>query len=168
MAQFRPEEMFRVLARHKVAYVLIGGVAATLHGSNLRTGDVDICPARSKENLKRLAEALLEMEPRIRSAGTPEGTRFQCDAKFFAQTQMCNLTTRFGDLDISFEPAGTSGHEDLRAHAVEFDLDGLRVPTASLEDVIRSKAAAGRPKDLAALPTLRMLREEIVRRKGRG
>src|SRR5262245_10325385 len=100
MAEFRPEEIFRLLERHHVDYVLIGGVAATLHGSNLRTGDVDICPASDPKNLKRLAEALNAMHARIRASDTREGLRFQCDATFLSQMERYKLATDFGDFDI--------------------------------------------------------------------
>ena len=70
---------------------------------------------------------------------------------------MLNLTTGLGELGIAFQPAGTEGYEDLLRHVERNDLDGLVVPVASLEDVIRSKRAAGRAKDAAALPTLETL-----------
>jgi hypothetical protein len=157
VARFQPEELLRVLERHAVRYVLVGGLAATLHGSPLRTGDADICPAREAENLDRLAAALREMNARIRTADAPEGVAFACDAWFLSQVTLLNLTTAFGDLDLAFQPAGTQGYEDLRQRSEQYDLGGLVVPTAALEDVIRSKQAAGRAKDHAALPTLRTL-----------
>ena len=160
MPRFQPEEIFRVLAHHRVDYVLIGGLAATLHGSNLRTGDADICPARKGENLERLASALVEMGAHIRTPDVPEGLPFSCDSEFLSKVQLLNLTTRFGDFDISFQPSGTSGYEDLLRTMVQYDLEGLIVPVASLEDVIRSKEAAGRAKDLQQLPTLRLLLRE--------
>jgi predicted nucleotidyltransferase len=162
--RFQPEEIFRVLDRHEVEYVVIGGIAATLHGSNLRTGDVDICPSRSLQNLSRLAAALKEMDARIRTADVPDGLPFACDAEFIAGIDLLNLVTRFGDFDISFVPAGTSGYEDLARKAVRVDLEPVIVPVAALEDVIRSKRAAGRPKDLQQLPTLEILLEELRRR----
>jgi hypothetical protein len=168
MPRFQPEEIFRALERHGVRYVLIGGLAATLHGSNLRTGDVDICPAADPDNLVRLAEALREMEARVRAPGATEGLRFACDAEILARTELANLTTRFGDFDLSFRPSGTDGYEDLRQGASDLDLDGLSVPTASLDDVIRSKEAAGRAKDQAHLPVLRLLRDEARRLADRG
>ncbi len=80
-----------------------------------------------------------------------------------------NLRTRFGDLDLSFEPSGTGGYEDLSPRAVRFDLgQGLVVPAAALEDVIRSKEAANREKDRQALPALRLLLEKIRERSGGG
>ena len=156
--------MLRTLEGHGVRYLLIGGLAATLHGSPLRTGDADICPARDPENLERLAAALRELQARIRAADAPDGVSFACDARFLGQVELLNLTTVRGDLDIAFRPHGTTGYDDLAPHSVRYDLEGLIVPVASLDDVIRSKRAAGRMKDHAALPTLEALR---ARRQGR-
>jgi hypothetical protein len=122
------------------------------------TTDADICPARDRENLQRLANALNELRARIRTADTPGGLAFGCDATFLSRIEVAlNLTTRFGDLDLSIVPSGTGGFEDLRQHAITISLAGHPVAVASLEDVIRSKEAANRPKDQAALPTLRLL-----------
>lgn len=158
--------MFRVLAEHEVRYVLIGALAATLHGSPIRTGDADICPARDRQNLERLAAALQEMGARIRSDAVEGGAEFTCDAEFLDRMQLCNLVTDHGDFDLSFVPTGTEGYEDLAERAVLYDLDGVTVPVASLVDVIRSKEAAGRRKDLEALPTLRELLHERWSREG--
>lgn len=157
--------MLRTLERHHVRYVVIGGIGATLHGSPLPTRDADICPALDGANLDSLASALREMEVRIRTADAPEGLPFACDAAFLQRMKLLNLTTRFGDLDLSFEPAGTSGYAELSARSVAFDLgEGLVVPVAALEDIIRSKEAANREKDRQALPTLRLLLQK--RRSG--
>jgi hypothetical protein len=156
--RFQPEEMLRALERHRVRYVVIGGVGATLHGSPLPTRDADICPARDDVNLESLASSLREMEARIRITDTPEGLPFACDAAFLRQMKLLNLTTRFGDLDLSFEPSGTGGYTELSPRSVQYDLGGgLVVAVAALEDIIRSKEAANREKDRQALPTLRLL-----------
>jgi hypothetical protein len=155
--------MFRVLERHSVRYLLVGGLAATLHGSPLRTGDADICPAKDRENLERLATALRDLDARVRAPDAPDGLPFDCDARLLASVTVLNLTTRFGDLDICVAPAGTSGYDELERSVVTYDLDGQLVQVASLEDVIRSKEAANREKDRAALPTLRLLLERIRR-----
>lgn len=155
---FQPAEILGALERHGVRYVVIGGLAATLHGSPVTTTDADICPARDRDNLGRLANALNELQARIRSADVPGGLLFACDAAFLSRIEVAlNLTTRFGDLDISIVPSGTNGFEDLNQEAVSISLMGHAVTVASLEDVIRSKEAANRPKDQAALPTLRLL-----------
>jgi len=156
--------MFACLDRHGVRYVLIGGLAAVLHGSPLPTLDVDICPSPEQPNLERLAAALQEMDARLRTPDTPEGVRFPCDAGFLGNMQLLNLVTRFGDLDLALRPSGTEGFSDLSRRAVAVNVRGLRVAVASLEDVIRSKEAANRPKDQRALPVLRQLQEEIRKR----
>jgi len=157
MHRFDPEAILRTLIGHQVEFVLIGGVAATLHGSNLRTGDVDICPRMEERNLVRLAKALEELEARVRTEGVPDGLPLAADAAFLARVEMLNLTTRYGDFDLTFRPSGINGFEDLWESHVIFDLDGMCVPTTSLADLIRSKEAAGRRKDHEALPTLRAL-----------
>jgi hypothetical protein len=167
MGALQADEMFACLNRHGVRYVLIGGLAAVLHGSPLLTLDVDICPSTEPSNLERLAAALREMEARLRTPDVAEGVRFPCDSTFLANVQLLNLVTRFGDLDLSFRPSGTEGFSDLFRGAVEVNLRGLRVAVAALEDVIRSKEAANRPKDLRTLPVLRRLLEEIKKRQNR-
>ncbi len=163
MPRFQPERIFLTLAEHDVQYVVVGMLAATLHGSPLRTGDADICPSTDGANLKRLADALAEMEPRVRGLVDPLDPTgealFPCDPDRLAGVRgSLLLSTRYGDLDIVFRPDGTEGYGDLLLNVVRYDLgDGLLVPVASLEDIIRSKTAAGRPKDLEALPTLRAL-----------
>lgn len=158
MPRLQPEEILRILERHRVRYVVIGGVGATLHGSPLPTHDTDICPARDSANLDALAAALRDLGARIRATGVPEGLPFACEAAFIRQMDMLNLTTPLGDLDLSFEPSGTHGYEDLARRASPCDLGGgLLVSLASLEDIIRSKEAANREKDRMALPTLRLL-----------
>jgi hypothetical protein len=118
-----------------------------------------------------LAAALRSLDPRLRAPDAPDGLAFPCDAAFLGQMQILNLTTRAGDVDISFRPSGTEGYEDLARGAVHYDLGGgLIVPVAALADIIRSKEAANRTKDREALPGLRSLLDMLPRGglKGRG
>jgi hypothetical protein len=163
--RFEPEKIFEILQRHEVDYVLIGGVAATLHGSNLRTGDVDICPSREPANLQRLAAALRDLGAKVRTIDSAEGLPFAVDEELLGRMEMLNLVTRFGEMDIAFTPAGTGGYDELCAEAESFDLGELSVPTASIDDIIRSKEAANRPKDVEHLRVLRLLRGELDRQK---
>jgi hypothetical protein len=150
-----------ILNRHRVAYVLIGGLAAVYHGSPFPTEDADITPQTDHANLEKLAAALVELGARIRTDSEPTGLPFTCDADWLAGCKTINLTTDAGDLDLTFEPAGTAGYDDLRRDATRTDLYGVTVQIASLADVIRSKQAANRPKDQRVLPTLR----EILSRR---
>ena len=158
---FDPEAMLRILHEHEVAYVLVGGLAASLHGSPHVTTDVDITPSKDRPNLERLAEALEEMNARIRAEGEPSGLAFDRSAEMLARVSILNLTTRYGDLDLAFEPAGTCGYDDLLHRAIQVTIRGTRVVVAALADIIRSKEAAGREKDRLTLPTLRRLLERL-------
>jgi hypothetical protein len=157
MAEFDPLAILETLDRYRVRYVLVGGLAAVLHGAPHVTTDVDIVPEEGKENLVRLSAALKELGARIRVTGEPEGIPFDHAAESLARVRVWNLTTSLGDLDITFEPSGTRGYEDLRRDVVTLNIHGVDVPVASLADVIRSKEAADRPRDRAALPALREL-----------
>lgn len=159
MPDFQPQEILRVLDRHRVRYVLIGGLAAVLHGAAHLTTDVDITPDPGVRNLEQLSQALKELHARIRVSGEPDGVVFDHDAASLARVRIWNLVTDHGDLDIAFVPAGTRGFDDLERDAEVMHLRGIAVPVASLADVIRSKEAAGRERDRAVLPVLRELLE---------
>lgn len=159
--------MLSALYEARVQFVLIGGMAAVLHGDVGVTVDLDVVPARNLDNLGRLAAALRTIDARIRVADAPEGLAFDCSAGFFrnlSEDATLNLTTRAGDLDLSFRPSGTQGYPDLKRDSVEIEAaDGVRILVASLADVIRSKEAADREKDRIALPRLRRLRDRTQR-----
>lgn len=164
---FRGSAILDVLAQHEVAFVLIGGFAAVVHGSPMLTNDVDITPRTDHENLARLSRALTELDARVRAEGE-EPLPFSHDAESLAAGQVWNLTTRHGDLDIALTPSGTRGYDDLRRDAVEVEIHGTRVLLASLADIVRSKGAAGRDKDRRALPVLReLLARQTRARAGR-
>lgn len=160
------DRVIGALAAHDVRYVLIGGLAAAAHGSTLPTEDVDVVPARDRANLDRLASALHELGARIRTEGETDGVEFPCTGAFLAaMPAMLNLTTDAGDVDLVMAPAGfADGHDALAAGAIDVVLDtGITIRVASLADIIRSKRAARRPKDVAALPYLEALADEIAR-----
>lgn len=163
VADFRPRELLGVLARHDVRYVLVGGLAAVLHGAPHMTTDLDIVPEDGPPNLGHLSEALAEVHARIRVSGAPGGVAFDHSAAALRRIRIWNLTTSMGDLDIAFEPSGTRGYDDLQGDAVVMSVGGVDVPVASLADVIRSKEAADRPRDRVVLP---VLREMLSRREG--
>jgi hypothetical protein len=158
-AEFRPDRILGTLEKHGVEFVLIGGLAATAHGSPMVTRDVDITPARGPKNLERLSSALKELHARMRTESEPDGLEFDHGALLLSRLEILNLVTDAGDLDLSLSPSGTRGFEDLTRDAVRMEILGVSTRVASLADVVRSKEAAGRMKDLAALPTLRRLLE---------
>jgi len=151
--------MFATLDRHGVAYVVIGGMAAAMWGADLpRTTDADIVPAADPANLERLAAALAELGARLRVPGEPDGLPAPLDATMLAGLTTVTMLTDHGPLDVTFRPDGTTGYADLAARSVRRPVgDHPGVPVADLADVIASKQAAGRAKDLTALPALRRL-----------
>lgn len=151
------ERILRTLARHQVRFVVIGALGATFHGSPLRTEDIDICPDSQPQNLDRLAAALRELDAKEWDFRKDVAISRLFDAQMLALDDIWILLTDAGRLDLVFKPGAFDGYDELLPQALEFDLDGVRVKVAALEDIIRSKEAAGREKDLAQLPTLRRL-----------
>lgn len=158
---FDPARLLAVLAAHEVDFVLIGGLAGALHGSPAATNDADICPSPTLDNLARLADALIELDARIRTESEPGGLAFDRSPEFLGAVALLDTTTTAGDLDIAFRPTGTEGYDDLVARAVEYQIDDQRVRVASLDDIINSERVANRPNDLATLPLLEALRDEL-------
>lgn len=160
------ERVLAALARHNVAFVVIGAFAAELWGvEGPRTLDIDFTPASDPANLDRLSAALDELGARIRTADVPGGLPFSHDGPSLGRGAIWNLTCAAGDFDLSFVPSGTSGFDDLSSGATRVHLGGHDVAVASLDDVIRSKTAAGRPKDLVALPRLIEAAERLRSRR---
>lgn len=156
---FDPVRTLRVLTEKGVRFVVIGGWAGRLLGSPTVTNDLDICYARDDENLNRLAAALGELKARLR--GAPEEVPFILEAKSLRMGDHFTFSTIAGSLDCLGTPSGSTGFEELDRIASKQDLDGLTVKVAALDDLIRMKRAAGRPKDLIEVEVLGALREEL-------
>ena len=158
--KFDPIAICRILNEEKVDYVVIGGFASVVLGSPLPTEDIDVLPERSRDNMARLAQALRRMNAMIRT--DDEAVPARLDAEFLANMPITlNLVTDFGIVDLTFEPAGPRhGYEDWNAEATSEEVaSGLTIRVAALDDIIESKRAANRAKDLRALPYLESLRE---------
>ena len=151
------ESALKALAEGGVNFVIIGGFAMVVYGSAQVTRDLDICYERSPENLKRLAATLNVYHPRLR--GAPEGLSFTLDERMLAQGMNFTLQTDLGDIDLIGDLAGLGGFNNLAGDAVLLVIYGGCYRVASLEALIRSKRAAGRPKDLNSLPELEALKE---------
>ena len=105
------------------------------------------------------------MNARLR--GAPSNVRFRLDARSLAAGDHFTFTTDAGSLDVLGTPSGVSGYDELARNARETDLDGIDVLVASIDDLIRMKRAAARPKDLVELEILGALREELDSRHQR-
>jgi hypothetical protein len=162
VAPLDPERLITTLAKHGVRYVLIGAVAARLQGFPRVTADADITPARDAANMRRLAEALRELDARVYTESIPEGLPFDCSPSMLKRADLWNLVTTAGRLDVAFVPSGTTGYDDLIRTAIPFEVFGATLDVASLEDIIRSKEAADRPQDRQ---DVLILRQMLARRR---
>lgn len=136
------EEVLSALAECGLEAVVVGSVAALLQGAPITTEDMDILvrdTPRNREKLRSVEERLghraVQLTPLSRTLRIP---------------------TPRAHVDVLFDEL--SGHlrfESLRARGLRVPLGKVVAVVASLEDVIASKEAAGRPKDLAQLPILR-------------
>lgn len=156
---FEPERILRILAEHDVRYVLVGGIAATLRGSPSMTYDIDVAPEQSVENLKRLAAALTDLGA-VRYTEPDEDIALPHPDEFHARVEQ--FASPIGYIDVLRELRAIGGYDRLVTAAELIDVAGTEVQVAALDDIIASKEAAGRPKDLSQLPALYALRDELA------
>lgn len=140
-----------------VDFIIVGGAAATVHGSTRLTLDLDVVYGRSGENIGRIAAALGPLEPYLR--GAPPGLPFRLDEPTLRAGLNFTLSTRLGDLDLLGEIPGGGGFDALLPHATTIEVFGLRCRCLGLRKLIEVKRAAGRPKDLEAIAELELLRD---------
>jgi predicted nucleotidyltransferase len=151
------ERIARVLADHRVEFLVVGGQAEYLFGGHRPTFDVDLCYRRTPENLKRLADALVPLKPTLRDA--PPGLPFRPDTRTLEMGSNFTFRTEAGDLDLLgyVEPIGA--YEQLIGRAETYDLGDVTVRTIGIEDLIRIKEHLHREKDKESLRELWALRE---------
>jgi predicted nucleotidyltransferase len=152
------ERLLTVLTHAGVEFIVIGGFAATAHGSANITVDLDVVYSRTAGNIDRLVRALDPLQPYLR--GAPPGLPFRFDADTIRQGLNFTLSTLAGDLDLLGEATGGGTYEALLPHSELRDLAGLDCRFVNLETLIRLKRAAGRPKDLERIAELEALHQE--------
>jgi predicted nucleotidyltransferase len=154
-------EINRLLQRlcdAEIDFVIIGGFAATLHGSSLVTRDLDVCAILSNENVEKLRDALRDLRPAHRL--TPQKLSFLENPELGVPVQNLYLRTEFGPVDILTSVLGIGEFERVRANAIDVELFGRRCRVMSLDDLIQAKEALGREKDLLAVKELKAIREK--------
>jgi len=148
----------RALAQAGVEFIVVGGVAATAHGSSRLTVDLDVVYARSAENIERLVTALAPFSPYLR--GAPPGLPFRWDPETIRSGLNFTLTTSLGDLDLLGEITGGGSYEDLLPDSTSVAAFGVECRCLNLDRLILVKRAAGRPRDLEVIAELEALKEE--------
>ena len=126
--------------------MVVGGIAATLHGSERNTFDLDICPAQDSANLDKLGAALIEIDARLRDI--TEDVPFVPDGRSLAGIEILTLATSLGPLDVLVRPHGSPPYSALRRRATRMEVGGpAPVLIASIDDLIAMKRESDRPKD---------------------
>jgi hypothetical protein len=160
-ARFDPYGLLQALDRHRVTYIVIGGFARVIQGTEEITRGVDIVPSTRPENLRRLDAALREAGARGRDGREPT-----IDEETIAAEALVELETEYGELKIVPEPVGTRGYDDLRRAATREPLGrGVRPSVASIGDLARMVSALG---DEERLPQLMQLRRLVELERSRG
>lgn len=149
--------LIAALSDSAVEYIVIGGFAGTLHGSNRFTADLDVVYRRTPDNLERLAAAMGNYNPYPK--GAPPGLPFRWDARTLSNGLNFTLASDLGEIDILGEVTGGGGYDDLLPESVELEVFGRSCRCISLDTLIRLKRAAGRPKDFDAIAELEGLRD---------
>lgn len=147
-----------ILVQGKIEFIVIGGVAAIVHGSARTTFDIDVVYSRHSKNIKRLIRALKPYSPYLRDV--PEGLPFIFDEKTVQKGLNFTLTTDIGYLDLLGEIVGGGTYEDLLPYSQEIEVFGVKCLCLGLEKLIQVKRAAGRPKDLEVIAELEAILEE--------
>ena len=153
------QRLLDVLSAAGVDFVVVGGVALVLRGSSRVTLDLDLCYARDRENLRRLAAALAPYHPRLR--GAPPDLPFLWDDRTLASGLNFTLTTDLGDLDILGEVAGVGAYAQVSDGSSELVVGDTAIRVMDLDALERSKRAAGRAKDLLDLAEIAEIRRRL-------
>ncbi len=150
-------DLLGALLDAKVEFVLIGGLAGTVHGATRATYDVDVVYRRTPESIQRLVNALANHAPYLRVA--LPGLPFRLDIDTIRCGLNFTLTTDLGPIDLLGEVAGGGTYEELLPYteSVEFIESSIRCVTLPM--LIQLKRAAGRPKDLEVIAELEALLE---------
>ncbi len=161
MDRARYAEVLRRLAAGDVEFIVVGLMAGVLRGAPVMTADLDLVHRRSAENVARLLSVLGELDATYRH----DPRRLRPGASHLMSPGHQLLVTTYGDLDCLGTVGEGLGYEELLDRAPELDIgEGLAVKVIDLPTLIQLKQAAGRPKDIAALPVLRATLAETRRR----
>lgn len=151
------QDLLNCLLDQGVDFVVIGGVAAVVHGSAYVTRDLDLCYSRTAESLDRIVAALKPQNPRLR--GAPPDLPFKWDARTLRAGLNFTLDTDMGAIDLLGEVAGIGGYQEALAASEPIELFGRPCRVLTLEALIRSKRAAGRQRDMEHVMALEALQE---------
>jgi len=151
-------QLIHRLVNFGVEFVIIGGVAARVHGSSRFTDDLDIVYRRNRKNVTRLVDCLAPLSPYLR--GAPPGLPFHWETETVLRGLNFTLTTALGPIDILGEVTLGGDYEHLLPFSESIELFGKPCLCLGVKRLIEVKRAAGRPKDFEAIAELQAILEE--------
>lgn len=140
--------------------MIIGGFAATVHGSTVVTEDLDLCISFDRENIERLLAALSGIHPRHRLI--KEARPLVESVEELSSFRNLYLETDLGYLDTLSEVKSIGGYEDVFANSVEVKLFGISCRILDIEALIKVKKDMGRTKDKESVIQLKAIREKMT------
>lgn len=152
-------ELLRRLSERGVDFVLVGGMASTVHGSAVVTEDLDVCIRFDEPTLAKVLDALEGLRPRLRM--TPERPELSKDPKYYVGWQNLYVVSDAGQIDFLGAVTGVGSFEVVARNAIPLDLGGFVCRVMGLDDLIASKRALGRPKDLRVVAELEAVRRRL-------
>jgi hypothetical protein len=152
-------DLLKRLNKHRVKYVLVGGMACVIHGSQVVTQDVDICAPLTPENLSRLLAALADIHPRFRTARDLHP--LPNEPEKLEGFKNIYMVTDLGPLDVLSEITGVGDHSKVEQHTIQVDLEGIQCRVLDLDTLITAKKAMNSPKDRQVVLELEAIRERL-------
>lgn len=148
-------ETLRTLQQHDVEFVLVGDVAEAIYSQGGFVSGVAIVPGAYGRNVERLNNALQAMDAELGIAGTPAATQYDYRRSDLRELAPCSFMTRYVDIDLSFEPAGTAGYRDLFDEAKATPLaPGVSPLVAAREDLERIARGTAPAAPFATAPSV--------------
>lgn len=154
----------RLLLEREIEFILVGGAAALIHGSPLRTRDFDAVHHRTPSNVDRLHKVLLEIDAFFRNDVARR--RLVPTIEHLLGTEQLLLSTRPGPLDLLGTLHDGRGYDELLPHTVTYDVGGRSLRVLDVPTLIEVKTAAGRTKDkLAVIELLAILDRQLGKKQ---
>lgn len=157
------KELLSQLKLYNVRFIIIGGQATVLQGSAYITADIDICYARDKENLENIVKALTPFHPYLR--GVEKGLPFIFDAKTLDMGLNFTFSTDIGDIDLFGEVKGIGTYDEVVKYAEVMQIYNMSCNVLTIEGLIKSKKAVGRPKDEAIIKEMEAILEILQQKE---
>lgn len=154
-----PDALFDALSNAGVDFIVVGGLAATVRGSERVTKDIDIVYHTEAQNLRKLCAVINAYEPRILVLGKPEGEPVKLTPERLKRHPLLQLSTKLGHVDLLSNIAGFKSYSAIKKASEPVTIDGRSIPMLTRDGVIKAKRALKRPKDIDDIKQLEAIAE---------